>query len=194
MPAIAAITLLTKIQNDVRYVEGEVMHSLIKNIGMGDVRVNQLSALVIPSSKTVVRGGNFSAQIILAAVDTTKRPQIFIGGKELSNSKGEYTINCGRSGDYTLSGYMLVDDGSGKESKYEFSQGYTVVDPSATVSATMMNVFYAGYSNPVSISVPGVPANRISANISQNQSQIFCHHFRFLVLSSAYCASPPFRV
>ena len=28
MPAIAAITLLTKIQNDVRYVEGEVLHTL----------------------------------------------------------------------------------------------------------------------------------------------------------------------
>ena len=172
MPAIAAITLLTKIQNDVRYVEGEVMHSLAKNIGLGDVRVNQLSAFVIPNSKTIVRGGNFSAQIVLAAVDTTKRPQIFIGGKELTNSKGEYTINCGRSGDYTLNGYMLVDDGSGKDNKYEFSQKYTVIDPSATVSATMMNVFYAGYSNPVSISVPGVPSNRISANISQGSGTI----------------------
>ena len=49
MPAIASITLLTKIQNDVRYVEGEVIHMLSKNIDMGDVRVNQIKALVIPT-------------------------------------------------------------------------------------------------------------------------------------------------
>ena len=64
MPAIAAITLLTKIQNDVRYLEGEVLHTLSKNIDLGDVRVNQIQALVIPTSKNIVRGGNFSAQNI----------------------------------------------------------------------------------------------------------------------------------
>lgn len=172
MPAIAAITLLTKIQNDVRYIEGEVLHTLIKNIDMGDVRVNQLSALVIPTSRNIVRGSDFSAQIILAAVDSTKRPQIFIDGKELKNDKGNYSINCGRSGEYTLKGYMLVNDGAGSQSRYDFSQSYTVVDPTATVSASMMNVLYAGFSNPVSISVPGVPANKITANISKGSGSI----------------------
>jgi gliding motility-associated protein GldM len=85
MPAIAAITLLTKIQNDVHYVEGEVLHSLANNIDMGDVRVNQIQALVIPTSRNVVRGSEFSAQIILAAVDSTQRPQIFIDDKPLDS-------------------------------------------------------------------------------------------------------------
>jgi gliding motility-associated protein GldM len=67
---------------------------------------------------------------------------------------------------------MLVNDGSGSQSRYDFKQNYTVVDPTATVSASMMNVLYAGYSNPVSISVPGVPANRISANISKGSGSI----------------------
>ena len=47
-----------------------------------------------------------------------------------------------------------------------FEQKYTVVDPSATVSADLMNVLYAGFHNPISISVPGVPANAISASMS----------------------------
>ena len=172
MPAIAAITLLTKIQNDVRYVEGEVLHTLAKNIDQGDVRVNKLQALVIPTSRNIVRGSDFSAQIILAAVDSTKRPQIFIDGKELKNQNGEYSISCGKSGDYSLKGYMMVDDGSGSTTKFDFSQNYTVVDPTATVSASLMNVLYAGFSNPVSISVPGVPANRISATISKGAGSI----------------------
>ena len=172
MPAIAAITLLTKIQNDVHYVEGEVLHSLANNIDMGDVRVNQIQALVIPTSKNVVRGGEFSAQIILAAVDSTQRPQIFIDDKQLESENGEYTLQCNKTGDYILNGYMLVNDGGGMQTRYNFSQEYTVVEPTATVSASLMNVLYAGFSNPVSISVPGVAANRISASIVNGNGTI----------------------
>lgn len=172
MPAIAAITLLTKIQNDVHYVEGEVLHSLANNIDMGDVRVNQIQALVIPTSRNVVRGSDFSAQIILAAVDSTQRPQIFINDKLLESENGEYVARCNKTGDYTLNGYMLVNDGSGIQTRYDFSQGYTVVEPTATVSASLMNVLYAGFTNPVSISVPGVAANRISATIAKGSGTI----------------------
>ena len=172
MPAIAAVTLLTKIQNDVRYIEGEVLHILAKNIDMGDVRVNQIRALVIPTSKNVVRGSDFTAEIILAAVDSTQRPQIFIDDKLLESENGEYALRCHRSGDYKLNGYMLVNDGSGTPTRYDFSQNYTVVEPTATVSASLMNVLYAGFENPIGISVPGVPANRISANIAQGSGTI----------------------
>ena len=165
MPAIAAITLLTKLQNDIRYTEGELLHTLAKNIDEGDVRVNKISALVIPNSKNIVRGSDFSAQIILAAVDSTQRPEIYIDNKKLDAENGEYTITCTRTGDYTLNGYMLVNDGAGTSSRYDFSQKYTVVDPTATVSASLMNVLYAGFENPVSISVPGVPAKNISATV-----------------------------
>ena len=172
MPAIAAITLLTKIQNDVRYVEGQVLHALAKNVDLGDVRVNEIKALVIPSSKNIVRGSNFSAQIILAAVDSTQRPKIFINDEQLETDNGDYTVRCDKTGNYTLNGYMLVNDGAGAETRYDFTQSYTVVDPTATVSASLMNVLYAGYNNPVSISVPGVPANRISARITKGQGSI----------------------
>ena len=66
MPVIAAITLLTKIQSDLRSAESEILHTLLKNIDKGDVRVNQLNAYVIPSSKTVIRGSKYSANIVLA--------------------------------------------------------------------------------------------------------------------------------
>lgn len=172
MPAIAAITLLTKIQNDVRYVEGEVLHMLANNIDLGDLRVNQIKALVIPTSKNIVRGGDFSAQIILAAVDSTQRPQIYIDDTLLESPNGEYALRCDKTGDYTLNGYMLVNDGAGAQTRYDFTQAYTVVDPTATVSASLMNVLYAGFSNPVSISVPGVPANRIRASIAKGSGSI----------------------
>ncbi len=165
-PVAAAVTLLTKLQNDVRYAEGEILHQLVANIDVKDVRVNQINAYVIPSSQTIVRGGKFSAQIIMAAVDTTQRPDIYIGETKLTSPNGLYETICNRTGDFTLRGYLTTPNGDGEMIRREFEQKYTVVEPSATVSATMMNVLYAGYQNPISVSVPGVPAGRISASMS----------------------------
>ena len=94
MPTAAAVTLLTKLQNDVRYAEGEVLHNLIGNVDVKDIRVNQLNAYVIPNAQTIVQGGRFSAQIIMAAVDTTRRPTIYIGGREIQSDKGYYETVC----------------------------------------------------------------------------------------------------
>lgn len=180
MPVAAAITMLGKLQNDIRYAEGEVLHTLVKNIDVGDLRVNAINAYVIPTSQNVVQGGNFSARIIMAAVDSTARPSIYIDGKKIDSEDGWYEIACNRTGDYTLNGYMELQSGNGVIRR-DFSQQYTVVSPLATVSATMMNVLYAGYDNPVSISVPGVPSNMISASIKGGGGTIRANGNGFIV-------------
>ncbi len=166
MPVAAAVTLLTKLQNDVRHAEGEVLHTLMDNIDRTDLRVNSVSALVIPESQTVVRGGRFSARIVMAAVDTTQQPQVFIGGRPAPLQDGRYETTASRAGDFTLSGFIQMPDGRGSLVRRDFSQKYTVVEPSATVSASLMNVLYAGYDNPLSISVPGVPLTQVQATMS----------------------------
>ena len=166
MPAAAAVTLLTKLQSDVRYAEGEVLHTLVANIDMKDIRVNKLSAFVIPNAQTIVRGDKFSAQIVMAAVDTTQQPQIYIGGRHMNLRNNTYEITTGSTGEFNLTGYITMQNGKGDVIRRDFSQKYTVVDPSATVSADLMNVLYAGYTNPMSISIPGVPLNKVSATMS----------------------------
>lgn len=167
MPVAAAITVLTKLQNDIRYAESEILHILRNNIDEGDVRVNQMNAYVIPSSKTIMRGSSYSANIVLAAVDTTQVPTIFIGNKELGKEKnGVYEFVCNQTGVFDYSGYLEVAAGDGSKLRHPFTSSYTVIEPSATVSATMMNVLYAGIDNPISISVPGIPNNSISATMT----------------------------
>ena len=165
-PVAAAVTLLTKLQTDVRHAEGEMLHQLVANIDVKDVRVNQINAYVIPNAQTVVRGGKFSAQIIMAAVDTTQRPEIYVGNTLLKSENGRYETICGSTGEFTLKGYLVMKNGNGETIRREFSQPYTVVEPSATVSATMMNMLYAGYQNPISVSVPGIPSNKISLSMT----------------------------
>ena len=166
MPTAAAVTLLTKLQSDVRYAEGEVLHGLASNIGVKDIRVNELNAYVIPSSQTVVQGGKFTAQILMAAVDTTNRPTIYIGGKEFKSDRGIYETICSKTGDFNLVGYIEMMNAQGELVRRDFEQKYTVVAPSATVSADLMNVLYAGYDNPMSVSVPGVAANQLQVTMT----------------------------
>ena len=171
MPAAAAVTLLSKLQSDVRYAEGEVLHTLVQNIDVKDIRVNALEAFVIPNSQTIVRGDKFSAHIVMAAVDTTQVPDIYIGNQKVTLQDNLYERICGATGDFTLAGYLETVNGNGERIRRDFSQKYTVVDPSATVSADLMNMLYAGYNNPISVSVPGVPLSKVQASMTNGTLQ-----------------------
>ena len=61
MPAAAAVTLLSTLQSNVRYTEGEILHTLEQNIDVKDIRVNALEAFVIPNSQTIVRSRPISS-------------------------------------------------------------------------------------------------------------------------------------
>ena len=171
MPAIAAVTILTKLQGDVRNAEKEVLHTLVQNIDVKDIRVNLLEAFVIPNSQTIVQGDKFSAKIVMAAVDTTQIPDIYIGGKKMELRDNTYELICGRTGDFTLQGYIETVNGNGDKIRRDFEQKYTVVEPSATVSADLTRMLYAGYNNPISVSVPGVPLNKVQATMTNGTLQ-----------------------
>lgn len=166
MPAVAAVTILTKLQNDIRQAEAEAMTNIITNVDIGDVRVNELNAYVIPNSNMIIRGGKYSANIVLAAIDTTQRPTIYVNGSRLANAKGLYEFVPGTVGTHDYSGYIEVVKGDGTVDKRPFKSSYTVIEPMATISPTMMNVLYAGINNPISISVPGIPMSAISATMT----------------------------
>ena len=169
MPSIAAVTMLAKIQNDLRHAESEVLYHLIAGAGgepelAEQLVVNQMSAYVIPKSTMVMRGGKYSANIVLAAIDSTRKPVVYVGGSRLSGNLYEFT--AGAVGEHQYSGYIEVPLPNGSTEKYQFTSSYTVVEPMATISPTMMNVLYAGIDNPISISVPGVPMSAVQATMT----------------------------
>ena len=165
-PVVAAVTLLTKLQSDLLYAEGEALQTIYSQVDAGDVRVNELNAYVMPNSRIVMRGGKYSANIVLAAVDTTARPIVYIDGKELPNDRGLYELSPSQTGTFSYNGFLEVSHGDGTSTRHPFESSYTVIEPMATVSATMMNVLYAGIDNPIGISVPGVPMKDISATMT----------------------------
>ncbi len=168
MPVAASITILSKLQSDVRHAEGEVLHTLVSNVDLKDVRVNKLEAFVVPEKTTLYPGERFSANIVMAAIDTTMTPEIYINGQRINSPKGEYSFTAGGVGDHSFSGYMLMRNANGDIMRRDFLQKYSVipVPGGATVAADLMNVLYAGYQNPISVSVPGVPQNAVSLSMS----------------------------
>ena len=166
MPAIAAVTLLSKLQNDIRFAEGVVYTNLLSTLDTGELRVNSVEAFVVPDSRIVMRGSKYSATIVMAAVDTTQRPRVYVNGSQLNNDRGLYEVSTGSVGTFEYSGYIEVTSRDGTVTKREFKSSYTVIEPMASVSATMMNVFYAGIDNPVSIAVSGVPQQSIQATMT----------------------------
>lgn len=167
MPSIAAITMLTKLKSDVRKAEGEVLHELIANIDMKDIRVNELNAYVLPEATTLFPGETFSSRIFMAAVDTTQRPEIYVNGRRISTD-GNYNFRVGSPGEYNFSGYILMHNAAGDVIRRNFMQKYNVIAPptGATVAADLMNVLYAGYNNPISVSASGISADKITLSMT----------------------------
>jgi gliding motility-associated protein GldM len=167
MPMAAAVTLLTKMQNDIRYAEGQVLSDLLKSIDVTDLRVNTTEVFVIPQSETVVQGGTYRANIVLAAIDSTSKPTIYVNGSMLPESaNGLFTTGASGLGPKTLSGYIEMPRGDGSLLRQDFISQYTVVQPSATIAPTMMNVLYAGIDNEISIAVPGIASQNVQASMS----------------------------
>ena len=167
MPAIAAITQLTQLQNSLRYVEGETLSELLRSIGASDYRSNKLTAQVIPDSRIILRGSPYQAAIVLSSIDTTKHPRIYLQGNALpSSSAGRVSLATPSTGTFPIKGHIEAELNDGTIVRSPFESSYTVIEPTATIAPTMMNVLYAGIDNPIQIAVPGIPLQDITATSS----------------------------
>lgn len=80
---------------------------------------------------------------------------------DVKGGKGIYAQKTSRAGVVELEGVIKLPNTDGSAEYYMYKQSYMVAEPSATVAATKMNVFYIGVENPVAVSAPGVSAEDI---------------------------------
>ena len=150
-----------------RSVEGDVLSDLVQNIDSGDLRVNKIAAQVIPRSQLVMQGSQYEASIVLSSYDSTRVPKIVVNGTTLPESAGGiYRVTASKAGTFPISGYIETELPDGTAIKQPFQSEYYVTEPFATVAPTMMNVLYAGINNPISIAVPGVPSQNVTATMT----------------------------
>ncbi len=166
MPIGASMAVLTKMQNDIRTTEGQLYQYLLSRTDAGDLRVNKLNAYVIPNSNYVIRGGKYSAQIILAAIDSTQRPEYYVEGQRL-NDHGIYEVTASGVGKKQYSGWIAyMNPSTGEMTNLPFTSEYSVGEPAVTISNNDLNIMYRGYDNKFSVSVPGVSNDKIRVSVN----------------------------
>ncbi|QIA06640.1 gliding motility protein GldM [Draconibacterium halophilum] len=158
-PLIAVMTLLSKIQIDVKNSEAYVAKYLYAEIDEGSFKFNRLGARVIANSNVVLMGDEYRAEVFLAAEDTTQQPEILINGREVEveDGKATYIGNTSEAGKFTWSGLIKYKTPGGIIKSYPFEQEYQVSEPTVTMSATKMNVFYKGLKNPFDVGGGAIP-------------------------------------
>lgn len=179
-PLAASVTILSKLQTDVKNSEAEVVSHLLAAVDGDALKFDTVVAKVIPQSNYVLLGEEYKADVFIAAFSKTQTPSIKVGDYDMSinrfkgdvdslpveSGQGKYKVPALREGIMKWGGVISIKSPKGKTLSYPFESEYIVAKPALTVSADAMNVFYAGLANPVSVSVPGIPTERLKVSIN----------------------------
>ena len=155
---IADVTLLNKIISEIETAELNAVTHLAQSIHATDYTFDEVGAKVFAESSYILSGQKYHAQAMVTAwqnTQTTAKIRLD-GGPEkeyTSNSQGvidlEYNVGVG-SHKYT--GVIQMRNPKTNEMEdYIFENSFTVAPPTVSVSATKMNVVYAGIDNPIAI-------------------------------------------
>ena len=141
------------------------------------IKFDHLEAKVIAPSSYIQAGQPYTADIFLAASSTKLGAgdlEVLIGADSASTTggtaipiergMGKYSVGTGGQGEQTFKGVIKFKKPDGTFDRYPFSQMYMVAAPAVAVSADMMNVFYAGVENPVTVSAAGVSPTNLLVN------------------------------
>lgn len=166
-PVVASVALLTKMQSDVKNAEAEVTTHILRSITAEDFVISSLQPKVIAKTSYVFVGDEYTADVFLAAVNETQTPEVVIGGRTLpvEAGMGKYSDRPGSAGLKKYAGVIKVKQPDNTVKDYPFESEYIAAPPAAVVSPTKMNVLYIGVDNPISISVPGVPNEKVKPSI-----------------------------
>jgi len=170
LPLVYVITMLSKIQVDVRNAETEVINHLYAQIDKATFKFDQVSAVVIPKSTYIQLGGTYEASVFLSATDSRQLPAITIeGGRQLDyddEGKGIYTVKPSRIGVARWGGVINLKAPDGTIKPYPFESEYSVGESNVIVSPTAVNIMYTGIPNPIDVSVPGVRPDKIRIRVT----------------------------
>jgi len=169
IPLGATLTTLAKIQADNKNAENEVVKKILGEVDQAVVNLDKFSAVAVAPSSYVIAGTPYTAEVFLTASDSKSSPDIAVNGNRLavSEGKGKYTVGTGSEGVFTWVGTIRVKQTDGSIKEYKTApQTYQVARPSAVVSPDKMNVLYIGVPNPLSISAPGIPKEKLRVSIS----------------------------
>ena len=167
-PLVASLTKLTQMQADVKTTESKVLSALLAGELTRDASATNYKAVVVPDKTAFFSGEKFKGKIVLARFDAGLKPTSVEvnGNKEFKVENGQIMLDfpAGNVGERDIKGELQFKEGDSIV-KIPIESSYAVIPKpnSAVISADKMNVVYRGVNNPMTISIPGVPAVNATA-------------------------------
>lgn len=169
IPLTSVLTNLAMIKANIASTESHVVKSILGNMDKAVVNLDQFSAVAVAPTSYLIQGQPYNAEVFLTASDSKSKPSILVNGSalDIQNGKGIYRVNTSSEGIHRWSAVVKVKQTDGSYKEYRTpEQQYQVAKPSAVVNAKKMNVLYIGVDNPVGVSAPGIPKEKIKVSIS----------------------------
>ncbi|WP_431125594.1 gliding motility protein GldM [Flagellimonas flava] len=174
-PLVASLTKITQLQADIMSTEQEVLKGLLEGNLTEAVSLKNFATSLSASKTAFYTGEKYDGKIIISKTDNSSKPvraELKLDGRNLTADKDyileeggiKLLISAGAAGDHTVSGTMFFMQ-DGEEIPVEVNNTFaTITKPNAAViSADKMNVVYRGVANPMTISIPGIPDNKVNA-------------------------------
>lgn len=192
LPLVAVTANLTNIQTYIRNASAQVLAHLQETISLDSYKVNKILASVNSSKNYILSGDSFTAEIFLAAADTTQEPIILIGNYDedlfkqqgelkffgavdtlqAKQGKGKYSLKTQNIGEHHWGGIMRVPHPNPKKQgtflDYPFKNTYVVAQPNAVVSSVNMQIMYLKIDNLLEVSAPGINSDAIELRANGN--------------------------
>lgn len=158
-PTIAAITIMSKFQNDVRNSESKAVEFCHKQIGQVEIIYDQFQAFAGTNTQYLMPGEELVITAGIGAFSKAAQPSISIDGANVAlNAEGtaEYKTRVGASGTGIKRVRISYAKPDGTTAVVEKEIKYTVGIPAGlTVSTDKTRVFYKGLENPLSVTGGG---------------------------------------
>ncbi|RYD89458.1 MAG: gliding motility protein GldM, partial [Sphingobacteriales bacterium] len=168
VPTVAAITILSKFQNDVRTAENRTVTLFHEQVGKVQVRYDKFAAIVGQNSNYIMPGQEIEINAGVGAFSSAAKPSISINGQGAplgEDGQAKLKIQGGGLGKHSVPVTIRFMDQDGKEQVVTKNVEYTVGQANASIALDKMNVLYIGVDNPVTIAASGGGDDRIQAQI-----------------------------
>ena len=174
-PYIAAVTKFSQLQSDIRQTEQDFYKAMLGEKMKEELSMKHYTTLLEQSRGAYYANQQFDGAIVLGRKDNSTKPkrvELTLDGRKLSESEVEVVegkiklkVNTGNVGEHKIAGTLYYEQ-DGQETPVEVAQSFTTIPRpnEAVISADKMNVVYRGVVNPMTISMPGVPDNQVTAS------------------------------
>ena len=153
-PTIAAITILSKFENNIKNAENMIVTYCDNQIGKVDLHMDQAAVLVGQSSNYLMPGQELTVTAGVGSYSSAASPTISINGSNANvvDGQGTYKTTVSGAGEHTVTVNVTYHDEHNALKTETKTVKYTVGTPGgAAVMLDKMNVFYIGVPNPVTI-------------------------------------------